>query len=126
MRTGRAPPQHPADGWRAKRAANAALSANPYGQWPPGGVLVDVRSDAPNVRVDPVLPTGGTSACVAPCHRVLWRNVSYVVQAEGVPPTSAFVLPDSTSRVTLDVHAGSATKRTAGVALVDLAGVAPA
>jgi hypothetical protein len=104
---------------------NAGPPANPSGQWPPGGVLVDVSSDAPNVRIDQVLPTGGTyPACVAPCHRVLWRNVSYVVQAEGVPPTSAFVLPDSTSRVTLDVHAGSATKRTAGVALMIAGGVA--
>ena len=41
-----------------------------------------------------------------------------------MPPTSAFVLPDSTSRVTLDVHAGSATKRTAGVALMIAGGIA--
>jgi len=97
----------------------------PPPQWPPGGVFVELRSDDPHARIDQISPDGrSVPACVAPCRRVLWRNITYVVQTDQAPPTSAFLLPDRTDHLTLDVHAGSQLRRNVGMALVAAGGVA--
>lgn len=113
---------------REEPAATAPPVAPPPAQlpqWSPGGVFVELRSDDPRTRIDQVAPDGRSwPACVAPCRQILFRNITYVVQSEQTPPTSVFLLPDSTNHVTLDVHAGSQIQRNVGMALLAAGGVA--
>jgi hypothetical protein len=83
-----------------------------------GGVLVELRSDNPHTRID--VDAGGvtSTACLTPCRRVLARNQIYVIQGDGVRPSSRFMLPDDRAEVTLDVHAGSSSRLMAGALLM--------
>jgi hypothetical protein len=94
-----------------------------YYQAPPPGVFVELRADNPNARIDRVGAGGAsTPVCIAPCRLILDRNLTYIIQGEQIPPTSPFLLPDTTNQVTLDVQAGSQTQRHVGVGLIVLGG----
>jgi hypothetical protein len=93
----------------------------PGGYAPPDGgfIRVDVKGDAPGVRLDRVVGPGATAPiCFAPCSRVLSRNNLYVIQGDGVRTTSQFLLPDDRPEVELKVHAGSAARQMGGTALI--------
>jgi hypothetical protein len=84
----------------------------------PGGVYVELRSDAPNVRIDRVVDGTPVPICFAPCRQFLPRNNVYVIDGIGMRASSQFMLPDDRPQVTLDVQAGSSSRRGAGIALL--------
>jgi hypothetical protein len=87
----------------------------------PGSVYVEVNADDPRVRID-VIDESGTSrpVCLAPCRQMLDRRLIYVIEGDGISPTSRFVLPDDQSSVTLKVRAGTHVARAVGVTLLAL------
>jgi hypothetical protein len=103
------------------------VDPNVYGRPPagadPGGVYVELRADAPNVRIDRVVNGMQVAVCVAPCRRVLPRNNVYVIDGVGIRTTTQFMLPDDRQQLTLDVKAGSAARRALGVVLLVGGGV---
>ena len=128
-----APAAYPQGGYApvapgANPAPGAPPGAFPPGYAPPEGgfIRVDMRADAPGVRLDRVVGPGATvPVCLAPCSRVVARNNLYVIQGDGVRTTSQFLLPDDRPDVTLTVHAGS-TGRQAGGAVLMAGGVVAA
>ena len=105
--------------------ADTALSEASATSARAGGVFVEIRTDNPRVRLDRLGWGGGTSpACAAPCRTTLERGALYLVQGDGIPPTSMFQLPRSPDQVTLDVDAGSYTRRYLGIGLMVGGGVA--
>jgi hypothetical protein len=89
---------------------------HPYG----GGLIqVDLKADAPGVRLDHVQPSGNTvPVCFAPCTRLVPSHDLYVIQGEGIRSTSRFVMPDDRNQVTLSVQAGSSARAGGGAALI--------
>jgi hypothetical protein len=121
---GAAPPPYPA---APTPGAPAPGSTAPGGPPPPGypyapptwpGVYVELHADNPHVRIDRVIDGGDAlPVCATPCSRVLDRTILYIIEGDGVTPTSRFVLPHDRSRVTLDVHAGAWGQERLGRAL---------
>jgi hypothetical protein len=91
----------------------------------PGGVEVQLHTDAPDVRIDRIVDGVAVPACVAPCGRVLPRDGVYVIDGPGVPRTQPFTLSASSgARTTLDVRAGSNLRHQVGVGAIAVGGVA--
>ncbi len=108
----------------APPAATAAPARPAPQPPPPGGVYVELRSEDPGMRIDQVAPGGHSwPACEIPCRRVLQRNLTYVVQSDQAPPTSAFMLPENVNSLTLDAHPGSQARGNVGTLLGVMGGI---
>jgi hypothetical protein len=91
------------------------------------GIRVELRADDPKTRIDRVSATGDIrSACFAPCREVLDPDATYVIEGEGIPATAAFLLPDHTDAIRLDVQAGSLRRTWIGTGLAVFGGAAVA
>lgn len=85
----------------------------------PEGVFVELRADAPGVRIDRYGSDGErVTVCSAPCQRVLPRDSLYVIDGEGIRTTSRFSLPDDRRQLILDVKTGSAAQNVVGAVLI--------
>jgi hypothetical protein len=85
----------------------------------PEGVFVELRADAPGVRIDRYVDDGARVAvCSAPCRRVLPRDGLYVIDGVGIRTTSRFSLPEDQRQLILDVKAGSAAQNVGGAFLI--------
>jgi len=83
------------------------------------GVVVDLQTADPSVRIDMVMGDGTTSPiCSVPCRKALPRAALYVIRGDGMPATTRFLLPSDRSDLTLSVTPGSRTGRIAGMSLV--------
>lgn len=115
------PDSHQASPWEAPSGQPASVAT--WGGTPPPPaasptVYVDLKADNPNVRIDRMVGNSAVPVCLAPCRRPLPRDGVYVIQGAGVPATSHFQLPDDRQQVTLDVHAGSSSRRVVGATLI--------
>ena len=89
------------------------------------GIRVELRAADPRTRIDRISATGEIrSACFAPCREVLDLDATYVIEGEGIPATAAFLLPDHTDAIRLDVQAGSIRRTWIGTGLAALGGMA--
>jgi hypothetical protein len=79
---------------------------------------VELRADAPNVRIERVMGSVHVPVCYAPCRMVLPRDNVYVVGGTGVRYSSPFVLPYDRPHVTLDVDTGSSSRLSFGAFLI--------
>jgi hypothetical protein len=96
--------------------ALAVMRATPATAADPSGVEIELRANAPAVRIDRLVDGVAVPACVAPCVCVLPRDGTYVIDGPGVRPTKPFMLaPNRYARTTLDVRAGSNLRFGAGV-----------
>jgi hypothetical protein len=83
------------------------------------GVFVELRADAPGVRIDRYVRGGAMiTVCSTPCRRVLPRDGLYVIDGAGIRTTSRFSLPDYRRQLILDVKAGSAAQNVGGGVLI--------
>jgi hypothetical protein len=95
------------------------LAAHPRPAEVPEGVFVELRVDAPGVRIDRYESDGERVAvCSAPCQRVLPRDGLYVIDGPGIRTTSRFSLPEDRRQLILDVKAGSAAQNVGGAFLI--------
>ena len=86
----------------------------------PEGVFVELRADAPGVRIDRYVgdDSARIAVCSAPCRRVLPRDGRYVIDGVGIRTTSRFSLPEDQRQLILDVKAGSAAQNVGGAFLI--------
>jgi hypothetical protein len=83
------------------------------------GVYVDLQSVDPRVRIDQVRGDGANyPVCYVPCRKALPREALYVIQGEGIPATTPFVLPSDRPDLTLTVRPGSRARRVTGLTLL--------
>lgn len=110
------PPYSRPPGWTPGGAPTPGANASAEGG--PGGVLVEVRTDDARTRIDRVLTGQSIPVCLAPCRKVLDRNSIYVIEGDGIRPSSQFLLPDDRTELTLDVRAGSTGRMLGGGLLI--------